>query len=60
MCVVRDGKTTSFGVAMETIKSTFSTGVIKGNKPKPASHRLDVPYHGNVLSGKALQEQLKQ
>lgn len=55
---VRDGKTMSFAKAMSDIKSSFATGHIKGEKPKPASFELGVPYKGQTLTGDALQTQL--
>ena len=55
---MRDGKTMSFAKAMSDIKSSFATGHIKGEKPKPASFELGVPYKGQTLTGDALQTQL--
>ena len=43
---------------MSDIKSSFATGHIKGEKPKPAAFELGVPYKGQTLTGDALQTQL--
>jgi len=57
---VRDGNTWKFGEAMQQIKGTFHTGVIKGKKSRPDSFDLGVPYKGKELRGEALIKQLKK
>jgi hypothetical protein len=57
---VRDGKSTSLATAMSSISASFHTGHLKGSKPKPTTHSLEVPYKKDVLKGQALLDQLKK
>ncbi|KAL1507710.1 hypothetical protein AB1Y20_007323 [Prymnesium parvum] len=55
---VRDGRTYKLRDALSTFTGSFSTGFIRGSKPKPASFELEVPYEGRVLTADALHVQL--
>ncbi|CAM9876612.1 unnamed protein product [Scytosiphon promiscuus] len=57
---VRDGKSMKLAEAMSSITGSFETGFLKGNKPKPAETVLKVPYKDQVLTGKALEDQVDE
>jgi len=57
---IRDGKTMKLSEAMSKITATFETGVLKGNKPKPAKFDYTVPYKDGELKGEALLQQLEK
>ena len=57
---VREGKSSSLAAAMSSITASFQTGFLKGSKPKPAAHSLEVPYKDGTLKGQALLDQLKK
>jgi hypothetical protein len=41
-----------------TPAGSFSTGFVKGSKPKPSKYELEVPYNGTILKGDSLQQQI--
>jgi len=55
---IRDGKKYSLRDALSQITGSFSTGFVKGTKPKPTKYELEVPYNGQVLKGDSLQRQI--
>lgn len=58
--VTPDGSAVSFGAAMAVkTKEKFFTGVIKGERASPAADRLQVPYKGEILSGRKLKDQVQ-
>eukprot|EP01126_Amoeba_proteus_P006512 TRINITY_DN1227_c0_g1_i1.p1 TRINITY_DN1227_c0_g1~~TRINITY_DN1227_c0_g1_i1.p1 ORF type:complete len:579 (-),score=101.90 TRINITY_DN1227_c0_g1_i1:139-1875(-) len=57
---IRDDKTMSLASAMKTYKGTFSTGVIKGSKPRPDNYEFVIPYLDKELKGEEALKQLKK
>jgi len=57
---VRDGNTMKLAEAMKSIKGTFHTGFVKGEKSKAEKQTVKVPYKGEVLQGDALVAQINK
>ncbi|CAM9418525.1 unnamed protein product [Ectocarpus fasciculatus] len=55
---VREGKSMKLAAAMSSITGSFETAVVKGTKPKPTETVLQVPYKDEILTGKALEDQV--
>jgi len=57
---IRDGKSYKVAEAMKLFKGSYSTGFLKGNKPKSANPEFVVPYKGQQLKGESLLKQVQK
>jgi len=59
--VHEDGTSSSFGEAMaRTNSKKFHTGTIQGTGPANTNKFLEIPYHGKMLSGQPLKDQVQK